>query len=238
MKSQFGAQLKVDEMLSNDIKLALDVECQNLIQDLLLGAFPDHAFFGEEGIAGQQDSEFQWIVDPLDGTVNFFYGIPHFCTSIALRKNDEILTGVIYDPMRDELWQVEKDGPPLLNGAPVRVSDRSELKESIATVGFSKDRKNVESGMPIFGKMAMQVRKMRMMGSAALEMAYLATGRTDIYLERAISLWDIAAGQLLLQQAGGKVVLKQSPMDENKFAILASNGKVDLTEQEEDMLRP
>jgi myo-inositol-1(or 4)-monophosphatase len=237
LKRRFGKQLKVDELLSHDIKLALDVECQDLIQDRLLGAFPDHAFYGEEGIAGNQDSEFQWIVDPLDGTVNFFYGIPHFCVSIALRQGQDIITGVIYDPMRDELWQAQRGGTALLNGEPIQVSDRDDIAEAIATVGFSKSRENVETGLPIFESVALRVRKMRMMGSAALEMAYLATGRTDIYLERSISLWDIAAGQLLLELAGGKTILQPSNLDENKFGILASNGRIDLA-QEEQALAP
>jgi myo-inositol-1(or 4)-monophosphatase len=119
LRENFGAVPEVNELLDHDIKLELDVRTQQLITDHLLAAFPDHALYGEEGIAGNQSSEWQWIVDPIDGTVNYFYGIPHFCISIALRRHDDILLGVIYDPMRDELWTVTEGGKPLLNGKPI-----------------------------------------------------------------------------------------------------------------------
>lgn len=224
MREHFGKPLQVDDMQAHDIKLALDVQCQELITQRLLAAFPTHALYGEEGIAGDQSSAFQWIVDPIDGTVNFWYGIPHFCTSIALREGTDILCGVIYDPMRNELWQVEKGGQPLLNGREIRASRRSQLGDCIMTVGLSKSMEAIKTGLPVFGELASSVRKMRMMGSAALEMAYLATGRMDAYFERSISLWDIAAGQLLLEAAGGRVRLDPSPLDANKFSILAWNG--------------
>jgi myo-inositol-1(or 4)-monophosphatase len=227
MKAHFGEPLVVDDMQSHDIKLALDVECQELITERLLAAYPGHAIYGEEGIAGDQASPFQWIVDPIDGTVNFWYGIPHFCTTIALREAGEIIAGVIYDPMRDELWQIEKGGRPLLNGKEIKASTRGNLADCIATVGLSKSLEAIKTGLPIYSDLAAKVRKMRMMGSAALEMAYLATGRLDIYFERSISLWDIAAGQLLLEAAGGRVRLEPSPLFPDKYSILAWNGAID-----------
>jgi myo-inositol-1(or 4)-monophosphatase len=105
LRNHFGKVAEVNEMLAHDIKLALDVETQELITRRILATFPDHAIYGEEGLAGNQSSEWQWIVDPIDGTVNFFYGIPHYCISIALRRAGEIQLGVIYDPQRDELWE-------------------------------------------------------------------------------------------------------------------------------------
>src|SRR5689334_7128327 len=112
----FHRPRRVNAALAHDIKLAIDVEAQELITKILLEKFPDHALYGEEGIVGDQLSEHQWIVDPLDGTVNYFYGIPHFCVSIALRVKGEIIVGVIYDPMRDELWRGQKGEKPTLNG--------------------------------------------------------------------------------------------------------------------------
>ncbi len=122
LRKHFGKPLVVDEALHHDIKLALDKESQDLITKILLGARPTDALYGEEGIAGNQESGRQWIVDPIDGTVNFFYGIPHFCISIALRVDDEVVLGVIHDPMVGETWTIEKGGIPLLNGEPVSVS--------------------------------------------------------------------------------------------------------------------
>ncbi len=128
-------------MAAYDIKLALDVESQELITSILLEAFPDHAIFGEEGIAGNQDSRFQWIVDPIDGTVNYFYGIPHFCISIALREDGELKTGVIYDPMLDELWAVEKGGAPTLNGTVISHQPAHRLSESVSRSGSQNPKR-------------------------------------------------------------------------------------------------
>src|SRR5580700_6774753 len=138
LRQHFGAPLEVNAFEAHDIKLELDVRSQELITRRLLERFPDHALYGEEGIAGNQQSDFQWIVDPIDGTVNYFYGIPHFCISIALRERGEIILGVIYDPMRDELWQVERGGAPTLNGKPIHVSTRDKLSDATLSIGFSK----------------------------------------------------------------------------------------------------
>src|ERR1700745_3288408 len=119
--------LRVNSVEADDIKLEIDGLAQELITKLLREEFPGHALYGEEGIVGDQSSEHQWIVDPLDGTVNYFYGIPHFCVSIALRLRNEIMVGVIYDPVRDEMWAGQKGEAPKLNGELFHVSDRAEL---------------------------------------------------------------------------------------------------------------
>ena len=139
LHENFSNEKTVDEATHHDIKLALDKESQDLITEILLGARPGDALYGEEGIAGNQDSDRQWIVDPIDGTVNFFYGIPHFCVSIALRVAGEIVVGVIHDPMVGETWTVEKGGPALLNGKPIQVSSRETFEQSILFVGCGKD---------------------------------------------------------------------------------------------------
>jgi myo-inositol-1(or 4)-monophosphatase len=139
LRENFGSDAVVDEASAHDIKLALDKESQELITDILLGARPGDALYGEEGIAGNQESPRQWIVDPIDGTVNFFYGIPHFCVSIALRVDGEIVVGVIHDPMVCETWTVEKGGPAMLNGKPIQASKRATFAESILFVGCGKD---------------------------------------------------------------------------------------------------
>ncbi|MDB0056619.1 inositol monophosphatase, partial [Akkermansiaceae bacterium] len=215
---------------AHDLKLALDKESQDLITDIILGQFPGHAIYGEEGLAGDQSSEHQWIVDPIDGTVNFFYGIPHFCISIAKRVNEELVLGVIYDPMVNELWTVEKGGQTLLNGNPVEVSKRTTLEESILFVGCGKDEKALNTGLERFRKGSLRARKMRMMGSAALGMAYIATGRLDAYVEARISLWDIAAGQLMIESTGGKVTLTPHEANPDVYSIVATNGKIPIEE--------
>ncbi|MDB4525692.1 inositol monophosphatase [Akkermansiaceae bacterium] len=230
LKANFNEVKDVDEALAHDLKLALDKESQDLITDIILGQFPGHAIYGEEGLAGDQSSEHQWIVDPIDGTVNFFYGIPHFCISIAKRVNEELVLGVIYDPMVNELWTVEKGGQTLLNGNPVEVSKRTTLEESILFVGCGKDEKALSTGLERFRKGSLRARKMRMMGSAALGMAYIATGRLDAYVEARISLWDIAAGQLMIESTGGKVTLTPHEANPDVYSIVATNGKIPIEE--------
>lgn len=228
LRTNFGSILQVNDATLHDIKLQLDIESQTLITSLILAKFPEHAIYGEEGIEGNQEGEFQWIIDPIDGTVNFFYGIPHFCISIALRRAGEIVLGVIHDPMRRETWSVEKGEKPLLNGKPIVVSDRTQLSDAILSVGFAKTKKTIDIGMPLLEKMVYRARKCRMMGSAALDMAYVACGRLDAYIEQGISLWDVAAGLILVESAGGKIEMKPREDAKDKYAIVASSGRIDL----------
>ncbi len=220
--------LVVNEASQHDVKLELDVRSQTLITEILLKAFPDHALYGEEGLAGNQESAWQWIVDPIDGTVNYFYGLPHFCVSIALRHAGETQLGVILDPMTGELWATERGKGAFLNGRRLAVSRRDRLEESVITTGFSKTAAGMEQGMERFRSLATRVRKIRIMGSAALGLAYVASGRLDAYLEGFISLWDIAAGVLLIEEAGGRADLHQLDGSSDKFSIIASNGLLDL----------
>src|SRR6266850_2685942 len=146
LRKNFHRSQHVNVAEAHDIKLAIDVETQELITKALLKQFPEHALYGEEGIVGDQSSEHQWVVDPLDGTVNYFYRIPHFCVSIALRFKGEIIVGVIYDPVRDEMWSVQKGEKPTLNGQEIRVSDRADLAEAVISVGLSKTGVTIASG--------------------------------------------------------------------------------------------
>jgi myo-inositol-1(or 4)-monophosphatase len=231
LKKAFGGDLEVDEKLAYDIKLALDRETQIFLESQILAACPDHVILGEEGTTGDQSAPWQWVIDPIDGTVNFFYGIPHFCISIALRHNGESVLGLIHDPMLDETWTIIRGGTPTLNGRPIRVSSRDTLADSIVTVGFSKSKASLDQGFERYREIAYEVRKTRLMGSAALAMAYIASGRLDAFIEEQISLWDIAAGHLLVEAAGGTVLLRPSADPDaghGKMFICASNGKLPL----------
>ncbi|HEV2843059.1 MAG TPA: inositol monophosphatase family protein [Chthoniobacterales bacterium] len=228
LRQNFHQQLRVSSFAAHDIKLEIDVRAQELITESLLKKFPEHALYGEEGIVGDQASDYQWVVDPLDGTVNYFYGIPHFCVSIALRFKGEIIVGVIYDPMREEMWATQKGGQTTLNGKPGRVSDRTDLAEAVISVGLSKTGVTIAAGLPLLQEMVHRARKCRLMGSAALDMAYVACGRFDAYIEQGISLWDIAAGWILVENAGGTVEMKPRTDMKDKYSIVASNGVIDL----------
>lgn len=228
LRSHFGRPLTVDENHAHDIKLELDKRSQSLIESLILSRFPDHAIYGEEGIRGDQASEYQWVIDPIDGTVNFFYSMPHFAISIALRRAGKIIMGVIYDPMRDEMWTVSSDHAPTLNGRPIHVSERTSLGEASISIGVSKSIDTINSSLPIFETMVRSAKKCRMMGSAALDIAYVASGRLDAYIEGSISLWDVAAGILLVEKAGGIVTLTPHEKQADKYAIVATSGKIEL----------
>ena len=228
LRQNFQRPLRVNKAEAHDIKLEIDVQTQELITKLLLKKFRHHALYGEEGMVGDQASEHQWVVDPLDGTVNYYYKIPHFCVSIALRFKGEIIVGVIYDPMRDDLWTGQKGELPRLNGHHFRVSERADLSEAVISVGLSKTGVMIESNLPLLQEMIHRARKCRLMGSAALDMAYVACGRLDAYIEQGISLWDVAAGWILVETAGGSVDMRPRKDMNDKYSIVASNGVIDL----------
>jgi len=228
IRANFGRELIVDSADQHDIKIELDRRSQDLIEHHLLAKYPDFAIYGEEGLRGDKNSPNQWIIDPIDGTVNFFYGVPHFCVSIALRREGELRLGVIYDPMRDECWTVIRGGPAFLNGHPVKVSSRRELSEAIVTIGFSKTGESIEKGMANFQRLVHSVKKCRMMGSAALDVAYVSCGRLDAYIECQISLWDIAAGILMVEAAGGQVRLTPHETVPDKFSAVITSGAIDF----------
>lgn len=202
----------------HDIKLELDVRCQRLIERQLRGALPEAEFLGEEGEHADSGADLRWVVDPIDGTVNFAYGVPHACVSIALqrrtqpgRKPDaaayedgyETLLGVVYEPFTDELWSATATSPARLNGRVIRVFPRKRLDESMIALGFAKSGPSLDRMLPLFGDLVHRVRKIRIMGAAALSLTYVASARFDAYVEFGVRLWDIAAAGLILQRAGG-----------------------------------
>jgi myo-inositol-1(or 4)-monophosphatase len=237
MKRHLAESKRAHTVTQHDIKLDLDVRSQKLIERTLRSAFPNVALLGEEGVAGKQDADFRWVVDPIDGTVNFAYGIPHACVSIALQgrttRKDlstyedgyRTLVGVVYDPFCDEMWTATVGEPARMNGRVIRVSQRTKVNESIISIGFAKTRKTLEHTLPYFNQLVHRVRKIRIMGSAALALTYVATGRFDAYIERGISLWDVAAGGLILECAGGEF-WRQSISSDHKYRMIASNGRL------------
>ena len=235
MRRNLHASKRANSVTQHDIKLELDVRSQALIEQTLRRAFPSVAVLGEEGDTGNTNADYRWVVDPIDGTVNFAYGIPHACVSIALQRQTEAgakaeyqdgyqtLVGVVYDPFCEELWTGIRGQPARLNGKITRVSRRSRLREAILSIGFAKTRENLEATLPCFIDLAHRVRKLRIMGSAALALTYVASGRFDAYIERGISLWDIAAGGLILECAGGEFWQRPIP-GHHAYRMIASNG--------------
>ena len=233
-RNHFAAK-KINESTQRDIKLELDVKCQQKIESMLTRAHPEVAILGEEGNAGDIETDLRWIVDPIDGTVNYTYGIPHACVSIALqqrlakrnaaRDDFETIVGVVFDPFTDELWTATKGQAARLNGRKISVND-GPLKEAMLAIGFAKDKPTMDYMMPYFMKLAPKLRKPRMMGSAALAMTYVASGRFHGYIESKIRLWDVAAGGLILECAGGEFWRMPRKKGEHTYAVIASNGRI------------
>ena len=208
---------------AHDIKLELDLQCQKLIRKRLLRDFPSFPLLGEEGIEGDITADYRWVVDPIDGTVNYFYGMPHAAVSIALQYQKQSIVGVVYDPFTDELWTATRGTKTRLNGRPVQVSKRAKPAEAMLAMGFSKDKENLDQSLPHLNRLVRRVKKLRILGSAALELAYVSCGRLDAYVERRINLWDIAAGALLVECAGGECFAR--PVSgEHRYTLCADNG--------------
>lgn len=230
LRRQFYTVKQVDEAFAHDIKLRLDKESQALISDYLLSAFPQSSVLGEEGFTGEPSAEFCWIVDPIDGTVNYFYGIPIFCVSIALQHCGKLVAGCVYDPMQQECFSAVAGQVPTLNGKPVCVSDREKMNEAVVFIGHGSHDGSGEQGIRRFAHISRQVRKIRILGSAALSLCYIAAGRFDAYIEDRISLWDFAAARVILESAGGRLVFEPRSEDGIKGAIVAWNGVLPLYE--------
>ena len=260
MLANWHAPKRVNSAHAHDIKLELDVRCQKLIEKTLRAAFPQISLLGEEGCSGNANSEYRWVVDPIDGTVNYAHGLPHAAVSIALQKRDTwqvtgdkkddqsrtrlpvtrhashvTLLGVIYGPFTDELWTATRGGPARLNGGVVHVSRCARVEDAVIAMGFSKSKLNLEKSLPHVIRLSRRAMKIRIMGSAALELAYVACGRLDAYVERTINLWDIAAGALLVECAGGEFYTRPAPG--GKFRMCADNGLLRRKLQIESLLK-
>jgi myo-inositol-1(or 4)-monophosphatase len=226
MRDNWHLPKRVNSAEAHDIKLELDVRCQKLITKILHAVFPQISLLGEEGDSGDAKSEYRWVVDPIDGTVNYFFGMPHAAVSIALQQREgkiyKTVLGVIYDPFTYELWTATLGGKTKLNGRVVRCSNRSKVGDSLVAMGFSKSKENLEKSLPHLNRLARRAKKIRIMGSAAMELAYVACGRLDVYVERTINLWDIAAGGLMVECSGGEMFLKDLP--DGRLRMCADNG--------------
>ena len=223
---------KVDATHAHDIKLELDVRCQRVITRLLAQRFPEVPVLGEEGIDDASDhAAARWVVDPIDGTVNFAAKLPHFCTSIGLATPDRRpLLGVVYDPTRRELFTAVAGQGARLNGQPVRVTQTAELVDAVICSGFPYDRHtNPDNNLKEWGAFLTRIRGERRLGSAALDLCYVGAGRLDGYWEKDLKPWDVMAGMLVAREAGGTVTDYaggMEPQRADRIRCVASNGRI------------
>jgi myo-inositol-1(or 4)-monophosphatase len=185
-----------------DLVSEADHAAERLIRERLASARPGDGFLGEEGGDAAGTTGLRWVVDPLDGTINFLFGIPQWAVSIACEDERGTVIGVIYDPMRDELWTAERDGPALLDGREIHGSTRDDLATAMVATGFGYDAEVRRLQARVVAELLPQVRDIRRLGSAALDLAWTAAGRYDAYYERGLNAWDLAAGVLLCRRAG------------------------------------
>lgn len=216
-----------------DLVTEVDKGAEQMIRSLIATHFPEHAFLGEEsgkdGLTPEQamEEEYVWIVDPLDGTINFVHGFPSFSVSIALAHRGEIIVGVVYDPGRDEMFVAEKGKGAYLHGRRMSVSKEDRLAVSLLAAGMPAIREDGLRNLDKLRSVASRVRSIRMMGSAALHLAYVAAGRLSGYWEYGLNVWDLAAGVLLVKESGGRVTdLAGGPLLLTTRNIAATNGLI------------
>lgn len=211
-----------------DLVTEADRAAELLIASRLRSAFPDHDLLGEEGSRSENTgARYRWVIDPLDGTTNFAHGLPTFAVSIALEDAGQPVAGVIYDPMRNELFRAIKGGGATLNGEPIHVSGIEQLQSAILVTGFAHtlEQRRLQ-GLAWCGLLE-RVRALRQTGSAALNLCYVAAGRLEGYWERGIQPWDVSAGALLVSEAGGQVTDREGgPFNAHDRVVVATNGLV------------
>jgi myo-inositol-1(or 4)-monophosphatase len=230
LAERFGRALEVSNKGDIDLVTEADLAAERLIVERIRSYHPRHSILAEESgetLRTDQPSEYKWIVDPLDGTTNYAHGYPCFCVSVALERAGEIVLGVIYDPVREELFAAERGEGATLNSRRIRVSDVEDLNRALVCTGFPYDVRDRGDFARHFHNFIMHAQGVRRDGSAALDLAYVACGRFDGFWEEGLRAWDVAAGQLLVEEAGGRV----SRYDGTEFSvyqppILASNGLV------------
>jgi myo-inositol-1(or 4)-monophosphatase len=212
-----------------DLVTAADLEAERMFRALIASRFADHQVIGEEATGpATADSRYRWIIDPVDGTTNFAHGLALFCVSIALDIDGELSVGVVYDPIGEELFTAERQGGARLNGLPIRVSDAATLVDAMLVTGFPYTvREERARQVRVFAEFLGEAQAVRRLGSAALDLCYIAAGRLDGYWEEQIKPWDLAAGALIVSEAGGTV----TGMDDSKFDpfaghIAATNGRI------------
>lgn len=198
------AQIEAKSM--NNLVSFVDQTAERMFVEGLQEILPEAGFIAEEGSASHNDEEYLWVIDPLDGTTNYIHGIPAFCTSVGLLKNRKSIMGVIYDPCRDEMFSALLGKGAFLNGKPIQVSHRNSLKSSVLATGFPYDDfDRQDQYMELFGDLCKSSRGLRRWGSAAIDMAWVAVGRFEGFYEYGLNPWDIAAGVIIVEEAGGQV---------------------------------
>jgi myo-inositol-1(or 4)-monophosphatase len=211
----------------HDLVTAADRASEKLVIQRLRQHFPEHGIFAEEGGRAALEAPLRWYIDPLDGTTNFAHGYPMWNVTLALAKNQEVIAGVVYDPLNRELFAAERGAGARLNGAPIHVSKAPNLNESLVSTGFPSRRRHQNVNIHFYYQLAMLTHGVRRSGSAAIDLAYTACGRIEAFWEFGLNPWDMAAGTLLVEEAGGTVSgMRGEPLELHGKYLLVDNGLI------------
>jgi myo-inositol-1(or 4)-monophosphatase len=227
MMSRFGTGIRVDKKGTIDLVTEVDVAIERSFREMVGERFPDHAVLGEEmGGSAAPPPGPCWVFDPIDGTTNFAHGLPIFCASLALEIDGVAQVAAVYDPTRRELFTAERGSGAFLNGRRLQVSDAAALVDAVLVTGFPYDvHQRVDEIVGLFAAFVGQARAVRRLGSAAIDLCYVAAGRMDGFWESDLKAWDIAGGALVVEQAGGRVTdMSGAPFSSRAGRVLASNG--------------
>jgi myo-inositol-1(or 4)-monophosphatase len=226
-----GRTIRIDKKGAIDLVTEVDIAIERAFRQMIAERFPDHVVLGEEfEEVALRDTvpRFCWLFDPIDGTTNYAHGLPIFCSSLALEIDGEPVVGAVYDPNRHELFSAERGQGARLNGVPLRVSAADTLIDSLLVTGFHYGvHKDPEEVIRLFEAFIRRSRAVRRLGSAAIDLCYVAAGRVDAFWEKKLQPWDIAAGALVVQEAGGTVTtVDGEPFRSRAGSVLASNGRI------------
>lgn len=229
MLERFGTDVRVDKKGTIDLVTEVDVAIEHEFRGLIAARFPEHTVLGEEmGGSATPPQGPCWVFDPIDGTTNFAHGLPIFCASLALEVDGVAQVAAVYDPTRRELFTAERGGGAFLNGKPLRVSSAATLVESVLVTGFPYDvHARVQEIVGLFAEFVGRARAVRRLGSAAIDLCYVAAGRMDGFWERDLKAWDIAGGALMVTEAGGTITgFGGEPFFSRGRDVVASNGRI------------
>jgi len=224
-----GGSLEITRKGEVDLVTQVDLALERMIVEAIHDRYPEHGVLGEEGEGEEgQDAEYAWLVDPLDGTTNYVHGYPVFCISVALAHGRDVLAGVVYDPLREELFYAEKGQGATLNDRRITVSSSDCLISSLLSTGFPYQRATlVDNNLAQFSRLITRIQGVRRSGSVALDLAYVAAGRLDGHWELHVKPWDTAAGGLMVKEAGGRVSSRAGkPWSPFESYVVATNGKI------------
>lgn len=228
--ARFGSAVRVDKKGSIDLVTEVDLAVESMFRALVAERFPDHRVLAEE--LGDRDegatSPYCWVFDPIDGTTNYAHGLPIFCASLALEREGQPIVAAVYDPTRRELFTAERGQGARLNGAPIRVSQTRALIDTLLCTGFPYDvHETVDEIVGLFAAFVARARAVRRLGSAALDLCYVAAGRLDGFWEQRLRPWDTAAAALIVEEAGGRVTsFAGAPFQSREGTVVASNGRI------------